>query len=195
MIPIAVAIVDELAGIYLVVTLTATSLAKLRNWRMTALGVRWERIIPRRFAVIVVIGVSVIELSLATALTLHYRPLLVGIAIAALFLAFGCYRLMVAVTTGFATCTCAGKVRTAEASLPAVVGAAAACAAQCSISLLWARLGNVHPASSMRLLTLGAWVPACTAVICGMRRSLASRKRGSPEGVGETKQQVRQQSV
>lgn len=192
---LAAATIDELAGIYLVVTLAATSLAKLKNWRMTALGVRWEKIIPSRFAVVVVVGVSVLELSLAAALTLRYRPLLVGIATAALFLAFGCYRLIVAVTTGFTTCTCAGKVRTAEASLPAVAGAGVACVAQCCIALLWARLGNVDHASGMRLFTLAAWAPACIAVICRMRRSFDGRKRGSLGFVGATKRQVRRQSA
>jgi len=62
-----------------------TSLAKLKNWRMSALGVRWGKIVPARLAATTIIVVSVAELLLAAALTLGRAALLVGYVTAVLF--------------------------------------------------------------------------------------------------------------
>jgi len=167
----------ELIGLYLVVTLVATSLAKLKNWRMSALGVLWEKVISARLAAATIIVVSVVELSLAAGLTLGRTPFLAGYATAALFLSFGCYRLAVAAKTSFITCTCAGNIRMNQATFPAMIGMVFASVVQAGLAWAWAFLGSAEHESSLHVIAVAAWVAPLVALVRGWRRTRRERRR------------------
>jgi hypothetical protein len=61
-------ILRESAACYIILTLTATSLAKLVNWRTSATAVLREGLLPARLASFIVILVSAVEMSLAASL-------------------------------------------------------------------------------------------------------------------------------
>lgn len=166
---IASIIAHELIGLYIVVTLVATSLAKLKNWRMSALGVRWGRIVPARLAATTIIVVSVAELLLAAAFTLGRAALLVSYAAAVLFFSFGCYQLVVAAKTRLATCTCAGNIKMSQATLSAMIGAVLASVVQASLALAWAFLGSAEHGATLQIVTVSAWIPSLVALVQGSR--------------------------
>ena len=90
----AVEILRTLIASYLIATLGATALAKLRNRRVSSVGMQRERVIPARAAPAVIVTVAFAELSLATLLMLGAAPVATGIATAALFVLFAGYRLL-----------------------------------------------------------------------------------------------------
>lgn len=177
---IASIIAHELIGLYLVATLAATSLAKLKNWRMSALGVRWGKIVPARLAATTIIVVSVAELLLAAALTLGRAALLVGYVTAVLFFSFGCYQLVVAVKTRLLTCTCAGNIRMSQATLSAMIGAVSASVVQAGLAWAWVFLGSAEHGATPHIVAVSAWIPPLVALFQGRRYT---RKRTRHVGV------------
>jgi hypothetical protein len=77
-----------LAAAYLIGTLSATALAKLKNWRATSVGLLREGVIPGRVAVAVTIAVAAAECLLATGFMLGTDPEVTGFAAPGLFVAF-----------------------------------------------------------------------------------------------------------
>jgi Methylamine utilisation protein MauE len=162
-------IVHELLGFYLIVTLMATSLAKLRNWQTSAVGLQWEKVIPAFIAPTAIVVAAITELSLSTLLMLGVEPFLTGCATAGLFLLFGIYRLAVSVRTGSVTCTCAGVIRTESAAVSAIVGTLLASVLQVCFALIWACLSN-HEPSDFEVIAVAAWSAPIVALVIGMGR-------------------------
>jgi hypothetical protein len=151
-----------LAAAYLIATLSATSLAKLRNWRVASVGILRERVIPYRAATAVIILVAFAEFLLATILMLRVEPEMTGFATAGLFLAFGGYRLVVAAKTKSLNCICAGTTRSDPASVAAVTGTVVACLLQAALACTLAMLSG-HPSGNLlEILPIIAWAaPFC----------------------------------
>jgi hypothetical protein len=165
----AVEILRTLIASYLIATLGATALAKLRNRRVSSVGMQRERVIPARAAPAVIVTVAFAELSLATLLMLGAAPVATGIATAALFVLFAGYRLVVAARTKYLMCSCAGTIRADPASLPAVVGASLACLILAALACMLVVLGQ--PAGyPLNLLAIAAWIAPPAILVMGARR-------------------------
>jgi hypothetical protein len=132
------AIIREVAGCYLVFTLTATSLAKLWSWRTASTGLIAETIVPKFVALPTIIAVSMIELSLATFLAVGVHPVAVGCATAGVVLCFGGYKVAASAKSGNLSCSCAGTSRTAQATRSGVAGEVSASTAQAALACVWA---------------------------------------------------------
>jgi hypothetical protein len=132
------AIIREAAGCYLVVTLAATGLAKLRSWRTASTGVIGEKVIPRGMALLTVIAVSVTELSLAALFAIGRYPVVVGCITAFTFLCFGGYKVAVSIKTRNISCSCYGASKTYRATGPGVLAALAASLIQAALACTWA---------------------------------------------------------
>ncbi|MGH3190646.1 MAG: MauE/DoxX family redox-associated membrane protein [Streptosporangiaceae bacterium] len=155
---------------YLIVTLSATSLAKFRNRRIAVVGILRERVVPYHAATAVIIMVAFTELLLATALMLQVKPEVTGFAAASLFFTFCAYRLVVALRTKSLICVCAGTSRTDPASLAAVVGTVVACLLQAALACTLAVLDE-HPAGiPFRALFIVAWLAPFGACLIGSLR-------------------------
>lgn len=170
------ATLGDVGGCYIIVTLVATSLAKLRTWRSTSVALAREAVIPAAFTPVVVTGIAITELALATALTIGLRP--VGYAVASLFIMFGGYRLAVLAKTKSLICGCAG-VTQINPPTPAAI------AAICTTSLIQACLGclwALAPGSigDFRLAAMAAWG---APFIILARGYLVQRRRRTPAAV------------
>ena len=107
----------------------------LRVRRATSIAVAREAVIPTVVAPAVVIGISVIEILLATALMRGAARPATGIAAAALFAAFGTYCLAVAARTKSLTCACSGRINVSAATPRAVAAAATTSVIQVGLAL------------------------------------------------------------
>jgi hypothetical protein len=164
-------LVRALAASYLTATLSATSLAKLKSWRISSVGILRERVIPQRAAPAVILTVAVAEFVLATFLMLGIEPRETGFTATGLFLAFCGYQMAVAVKTRSLICTCAGTTRTDPASPAAVAGTGLACIIQASLACTLALSGG-RPGGNLVLLTVAAWaIPLITFLAGVWRRS------------------------
>lgn len=147
--------VRALIAAYLIATLAATGLAKLKNWRSSSVNVMREGVIAPSAAGTVVIVLAAVELLLATLLMLGVQSAVTGFAGTGLFLAFCGYQLLVAARTNSLRCSCAGTSRTDPASLPAVTGATFACLAQAALACTLAVAGG-RPDGNLGLLAIAA---------------------------------------
>jgi hypothetical protein len=171
-------IIQAVAVAYIVATLAATGLAKLKNFRVTSAGIGRESVIPTWASKIVAIGTALIELALALLFTLAVQPRLVGLAGTALFLVFGGYQLLVAAKTNSLMCSCSGAERTDPASLPAVAGTVFACLFQAALSLVLA-LSVVRPSMIFHGFAIVALsVPVITFFIGARRKTGESGVNG-----------------
>jgi hypothetical protein len=164
-----VEVLRALIAVYLVSTLTATALAKLRNWRGASVSVIRESVIPARVAGAAVIVIAIVELLLAILYMLGVESIVAGLAGMSLFLAFCCYQLLVALRTNSLMCSCAGTSRTDPASLPAVSGTVLACLVQaalaCTLAVAGGRLGG-----NLSLLTVAAFIAPIIVFLAGLLR-------------------------
>jgi hypothetical protein len=147
----------QLGASYLIVTLAATSLAKLRNLRVVSHTLRTEQIIPFRLIPAVSIGVPLAELVLATLLAagIYARP--VGFATASIFLLFSAYRgLQITAYPESTGCACAGIVQEAPFTIPAAIGGVLSCLVQAWIAVSLALSSGKPPEED--LLRLAAWL-------------------------------------
>ena len=151
------AIIRQVAGCYLAITLAATGLAKLRSWRTASTGVIVEKVIPRELAPATVVAVSVAELALAALFASGIFPVLAGCASALLFLSFGGYKATVSIKTGNLGCTCSGKSTAYRATRPGVLAALAASLIQAALALTWAS-STAHVNLLLQLPVLVAFV-------------------------------------
>jgi len=173
--------VRTLIAAYLIATLAATGLAKLRNWRASSVSVMRENVIPPHAAGVVVLVVAAVELLLATLLMLGIESTAVGFAVMGLFLAFCGYQLLVAVKTNSLMCSCAGTSRTDPASWPAVAGVTLACLAQAALACTLAVGGR--PSGNLDLVTLAAWTAPIVVFLAGLLRR--SGRSGIDERIPE----------
>jgi hypothetical protein len=161
-----VEILRTLIASYLIATLGATALAKLKNRRVASAGLVRERVVPASAAPAIVVMVAMVEFSLATLLTFGTEPAMTGGATAALFVVFAGYRLTVAVRTKMLTCSCAGAIRSSPASPPAVAGATLACLILAALACLLVFLDR--PAGyPVNLLAVAAWSVPLASFIRG----------------------------
>ena len=156
-----------LAACYLIVTLTATSLAKLRRWRASSLAMIREQVIPAAIAPLVVIGTSLVELALATLLMLGVKPLLVSCAIAVTFGLFGIYRLLVAARTKSLTCACAGSPRYSPATPRAVAATVVTTLFQVGVAVAVMVTASQSDAGVVKLAAAVAWLAPLAAIVAG----------------------------
>lgn len=161
--------VRTLIAAYLIATLAATALAKLKNWRASSVSVMRASVIPPRAAAAVIIVVVAMEFLLATLFMLGIEPAVAGFAGMGLFLAFGAYQLLVAAKTNSLICSCAGTTRTDPASLPAVAGTTLACLAQAALSCALA-VSNDGSSEIFHLFTIIAWVVPVAVFLAGLLR-------------------------
>lgn len=179
----------EGAGCYLVVTLVATSLAKLRSGRQASRGLRRERVVPARTAPLVIGGVAAAELALATLMALGAEPVITGSAVVVLFLLFAGYRVLAAsrkTQLDSYTCPCAGVPLANEASPRAVVAAVAACVIQAGLACGWALAGQARGGLVDVPLAVAWAVPfaVCAAGLLGRARAGGPRPPEGPRGTG-----------
>jgi hypothetical protein len=199
------AILQESAACYIILSLTATSLAKLVNWRTSAIAVLREGLVPARFASFAVISVSAVEMSLAAFLCFGMAGVLISYAAILLFVLFGAYRLAVAVRTKSLMCTCAGYARYNPATPRALAGVIFASTLQAAIAstLMFPAIGyNANNATLARsivwsipfvILIIGTCVartvrlirPERKLVFAPVARRLARRSGSPSEGAGE----------
>lgn len=164
-----------LIAAYLIATLSATALAKIRNYRVASIGIQRERIIPAKAALALTFSLAITEFTLATLLMTGTAPEVVSLSAAALFTVFAGYRTMVAIKTKSLTCACAGSIRTDPASAPSVAGAGTAVLIMAALSCALIFLGPPasYPISSLAVF---AWITPVFACIVG-----AVRRRGLRE--------------
>lgn len=162
-------IVRALVASYIVATLVATALAKLKNWRFSSISVTRESVIPSCASSAVVIAVAITELFLATLFMLGYESAVVGFAGTGLFLAFCGYQLLVAMKTNSLMCSCAGTTRTDPASLPAVAGTTLSCLVQAALCCTLA-ITSGRSDAMFYLFTVTAWVVPVAIFLTGLFR-------------------------
>lgn len=162
-------IVRALIASYLIATLAATALAKLKNWRHASMSVTRENVIPQRAATVAVIAVATMELLLAAVFALGIAPAVAGFAGMGLFLAFCGYQLLVAAKTNSLMCSCAGTARTDLASPPAVAGTAISCLVQSALCGVLA-ITHDHPGVIFYLFTVTAGVVPVAVLLAGLFR-------------------------
>jgi hypothetical protein len=165
----AAEIARTLIASYLIATLSATALAKLRNRRGTSIGIQREMVIPARFAAAATLTLIAAEFSLATLLMLGTEPAETGSAAGTLFLVFAGYRILVAAKTKSLTCSCAGTMQTDPASVPSVAGASLACLALAALAYVLTFLGP-PPGYPVNLLPLAAWITPITIILAANAR-------------------------
>jgi hypothetical protein len=163
--------VEAVIGAYLIITLAATSLAKLRTWRSSSLALLRQTAVPAIAAVIVIIGVSAVEILLATLLMLGADPAVVGSVTGCLFVIFGIYRIIITLRTQSLTCVCAGDVRFDPATPRELTAIVVAVMAQASLAGTWVLLGSTY-GSGIQPLGVAAWA---TPFIVLMIARLSSR--------------------
>ena len=163
------AIFQALVAAYLIATLSATALAKLKNWRVSSVGVLRERVIPSRAATTVTIAVATVEFLLATLFMLGIESTVTGFAATGLFLVFCGYQLLVAARTNSLMCSCAGTTRSDPASPPAVAGTVLACLVQAAFACTLAVVGG-HPDGILHFITITAWAAPIVVFLAGLLR-------------------------
>lgn len=167
----------DVVGFYLVFTLTSTALAKLARFSFLIADVSAGLRVPRRLAASVVSLTCLTELWLAAWLAMAVRPNLVGGLTAALFLAFGGYRALVAIKIGRASCNCAGEPSVeSTATLSSLLGVVTANVLLAGVALGWAyvAVGNTEGGWTW-LPSLGMTVPLA-ALVAGRFRQLLQRR-------------------
>jgi hypothetical protein len=177
----AVQILHQGCACYLIFTLTATSLAKLRRWRSSSLSMMREQVIPIRAAVGVTIAAALLELALSTLLMLEETPLLTGLATSILFLAFGFYRLAVAARTKSLMCACAGSPQYGPATPRAVTATVVSFLFMIGVACCWT-FTETHGTTALRSVGVVAWFAPFVVLFIG----LFGRSRGPATGNQET---------
>jgi hypothetical protein len=156
---------------YLVFTLVATSLAKLRRWRGSSLAIIRERVIPVGLAPVVIIGVAVAELAISTLIVLGSGAFTVGCVTVAMFGVFGAYRLMAAVKTKSVECTCAGTTEYSPATPQSVAAMVATCLFQIGLAVFWTLSASHGITREATLAGVAAWIlPFGVLLIGGFAR-------------------------
>ncbi len=159
----------DLICVYLIVTLAATGLAKLRRWRSASVALVRDSVLPRKLVPSIVVGISLAELGLSSALAIGIEVRLAALATATMFVVFGVYRVIAANNSKQLTCGCAGAVR----SDPVTPRALAATLLASALQALAAVVLVVPGASLPRLAGLAALaLPFCAFLLGELRRRL-----------------------
>jgi methylamine utilization protein MauE len=166
-------VLREVAGNYLIITLSATGLAKAQEWRNTSHRIAVEGVLPRSTAFAATVTISAAEVALAALLAARQFPRTIGFMTAGLFIAFAAYKLAVVAKTGKDSCNCTGTNLTYKATRPGIVASISASLVQAGCGCTWA----VVPASRETALAfLSAAVFSIPIVMFARRNFLASSK-------------------
>lgn len=158
-----------LVASYLIATLGATALAKLKNRRVVSVSIQREGVIPLGVASAFTVMLIIVEYSLATLLTIGAAPAVTDFAAVALFMSFAAYRVMVAVKTKSLTCSCSGIIQTHPASFPSVSGSGLACLILAVLACTLILVGK--PAGyPLNVLAVVAWISPFVVLAAGARR-------------------------
>lgn len=171
-----------LAACYLILTLSATSLAKLRRWRATSVALIRESVVPAVLAPSFIIGVALVELTLSTLLLLEVEPVVTGWAAISLLAVFGLYRLAVATRTKFLMCACAGKHEISPVSPQVIAAIVITTALQACLAYGWMRTASRGGTGAFEAAELVAWLAPFAALLAG--RVLPGLVKRLPGGVG-----------
>lgn len=128
----------ELSAVYLVLTLAATSLAKARTWQSTKATMLSERTIPYRYVTLVLGALIVVELGGAIWIASRVAPTTIGLLAAALFVAFGVYKVVTGLRRGIVGCSCAGPTTSYIATIPGIIATALASLVQATLAVIYA---------------------------------------------------------
>lgn len=162
----AVQMLHEFFAFYLVLTLSATGIAKARNWREASIVVASERLIPRRLAATSIAAVTTVELLLATLVATRFMPRVVGAVVATMFLVFGGYKLIAGLKRGILGCACAGSQTVYKATVPGVVATCLASLIQAAVAFVYAFTPPVSGSLLLDTLLLGALALPITMYLC-----------------------------
>lgn len=181
---IAVQVLHEVCACYLIFTLTATSLAKLRRWRSSSLSMMREQVIPVRAAVAVTVAAALTELTLSTLLTIEADTLLTGLATGLLLLVFGFYRLAVAARTKSLMCACAGSPQYSPATVRAVTATIVSFLFMIGVTFCWTFTGNHGTTTALRSAGIVAWLAPFIILLIGLFGHSRGPANGSQEPLG-----------
>lgn len=162
------ALAAETLGVFLIVTLASTSMAKLRRLRVTTWGIATEINAPVAVARLLVLFAVVAELGLATLITFHVATYVTGCLTAAMFGSFAIYRAVAVKRTGQGGCTCAGAAPTArDMNSTATAGFVSSNVVLALLSLAWAftQIGS----SALTDWELIGWTIPVAALLWGLR--------------------------
>lgn len=120
-------VVTTIVVAYLIVTLSATGLAKIVNGHTARAAVAGELGLRPSSAAVVVASAVAAELTLSTLLALRFDTAAVLDVIAVLFVCFAAYHAYVAIRGRVPACACAGRLETKRAGAAAAVGTVSSC--------------------------------------------------------------------
>lgn len=163
------AVLREVAGCYLTLTLAATGLSKARAWRATSLGIVRECVISQSMALPIILGLCTTEIVLAALVASREIVKAAGLATAALFLIFACYKVAVVIRTGKDACSCTGTTTMFKATRPGIIASLVSSLIQATCGFLWA-FGPAGTGVGLSLLTTIALAVPLVAFLGGLRR-------------------------
>ena len=149
-------VVREFIAFYLVVTLAATALAKLRRWKESSLTLSRQTFVSVTLAPVVITAVALSELLLSALLATGVKPVVTGSATAALLAAFGGYRLSIAVRNKSLMCACAGSPEFAVATSPAIAALIFTSFFEVSSAVAWTVLSVRYQERNVDILGISA---------------------------------------
>lgn len=161
----------DLAACYLILTLAATGLAKLRRWRTVSVVLIRDSVLPRSVVPAVVFGISAVELLLAVLLAIGVELRYTSAIVLALFVVFGIYRIVAAYSSKSLSCGCSGAERTYDLNGRTLVATilATACQAVAAIVLIFTYKLGISDFSVVA--SLAALAAPLGALVVGQVRS------------------------
>jgi hypothetical protein len=174
-------LVGSVIAAYLVLTLTATGLAKLTRLAGFASSLARDLPISYRWARTVAVAVCAAELLLAAAVVTRIAPVLTATTLVVMLNGFTGYRVWVFARTRSAVCWCAGQLRAVKSSRRAMVSAGTANMTLAGLAVAWAVVTRTAgPASSgwAWVAATGAVPPAFAYAVAKLRRTRAIRAGG-----------------
>jgi hypothetical protein len=168
-----VILLRDVAACYLIVTLAATGLAKLRRWRTASVVLVRDAVIPPAIVPGVVIAVSLSELVLSVFLAAGVELFLTEVAVAALLTAFSIYRMVAAANSKALACGCSGAIRSVRRTAQTVSATALGSAWQVAMALALIATGTQHGGQWSALARMSALLVPFIALLIGHTRRLA----------------------
>jgi methylamine utilization protein MauE len=165
-----VILLRDVAACYLIVTLAATGLAKLRRWRTASVVLVRDAVIPPAIVPGVVIAISLSEMVLSVFLTAGVELFLTEVAVAALLTTFGVYRMVAAANSKALACGCSGAIRSVRRTAQTVSATALGSAWQVAIALVLFATGTQHGGQWSALARISALLVPFMALIIGYTR-------------------------
>jgi hypothetical protein len=160
----------DVAACYLIVTLAATGLAKLRGWRTASVVLVRDAIIPPAIVPGVIIAISLSEMALSVFLAAGVKLFLTEVAVAALLTTFGVYRMVAAANSKALACGCSGAIRSVRRTAQTVSATALGSAWQVAMALVLVATGTQHGGQWSALARISALLVPFIALLIGYAR-------------------------